>query len=141
MCIRDSFKFSSTIEWLAAGLELNIVDDNLRYSLQYYRLEEFHLFDNSAERTQIGFKIGKQTEGSLIRFKYQAGVAYYNGNNSGFYFRNKIKEFHTIGLTTAVGLEYMPFSFLSIGLDLETNINKRESIYMPLLKISLGKIR
>lgn len=134
-------KFEDDNGFIARGLELNLHTNKLLFSLQFYRFSEFHLFDNSAERAQVGFKIGRQTEGKLFRFKYQAGFSYYGGRNEGFYFRNMNKNISALGLTTKVGVEIMPLPFLSISLDLETNINNQESIYMPLLKIGLGKIR
>jgi len=127
--------------WFSGGLELDFHRNDMLYTLQYYRFIEFNFFDNSAERTQIGFQIGKQSDYKLLRFVYQAGLAYYGGANVGFEYRDTYKSVSTIGLTTKVGLRFMPLSFLSIGLDLETNINSKESIYMPMFKIGIGRIR
>ena len=127
--------------WLVTGLELDVYKNNLLYSFQYYHLENYVIFGRSAHRTQVGFRLGKQTNGHLLRFRYQLGIAYYDGQYKYPTSRGEKGEVSALGLTTRIGFEYIPFSFLSIGLDVESNFNAEESILMPLLKIGIGKIR
>ena len=47
----------------------------------------------------------------------------------------------TLGFPVKVGGRFLPFSFLSIGLDLQTHLNHRKIIVRPTLSIGIGKLK
>lgn len=136
--IGSYIKFNGEPGLITIGSELEFYQNKLRFSLQYYRHANLVIFGFAQERTQIGLRIGSQTEGRLFRCRYQIGLAQYKGSQVYNFFEEN--RFSTLGLTTKVGIEFKPIPFMSIAFDLETNINSEESIFMPLIKIGIGKI-
>ena len=47
----------------------------------------------------------------------------------------------TLGFPVKVGGRFFPFSFLSIGLDLQTHLNHTKIIVRPTLSIGVGKLK
>ncbi len=91
------------------------------------------------------------TRNEKFRFQYQAGIGMFWGTlrtdeydkvNSTLltnaYFT---KEVSTVGFPLKIGGRYIPFEFLSIGIDLQANLNFEKSIIIPMLSIEMGKLR
>jgi hypothetical protein len=135
------------------GAELNVLRNKFIYSLDYYRYEEFVLFspDPSVYYNQIGLMIGKYVGDKLFRFQYQGGIAPFWGikrtelikEGSGIFSSDYYdkENFFTMGLTIKLGFKIVPSQFLSIGIDLQTNLNPERPVYMPMISIEIGKLR
>lgn len=135
------------------GAELNVLRNKFIYSLDYYRYEEFLIFgpDPSEYYNQIGLMIGKYVGDELFRFQYQAGIAPFWGIRRTELIKEGIgifssdyhekENFFTIGITLKLGFKIVPTSFLSIGIDLQTNMNLENTVYMPMLSVEIGKLR
>jgi hypothetical protein len=87
-----------------------------------------------------------------VRFQYQSGIGIfwgtlrtdeYDKENLSFLFNNAYftKEVSTVGFPLKIGGRYIPFKFLSIGIDLQANLNFQKSIFRPMLSIEIGKLR
>ena len=135
------------------GAEINFLQNNYIFSGDYYKYEEWVLFSPTPGEyfNQIGLMIGKYKGNRLFRFQYQAGLASFWGlkrtelikKGSGFFSSDKYQSdnFFTVGLTTKLGFKIVPLTFLSIGIDLQTNINLENTVYMPMISIEIGKLR
>jgi hypothetical protein len=51
------------------------------------------------------------------------------------------KEVSTVGFPLKIGGRYIAFKFLSIGIDLQANLNFQKSIFRPMLSLEIGKLR
>lgn len=135
------------------GAEINLLQNDFVFSADYYRYEEWILFSPTPGEyfNQIGLMLGKYKGDRLFRFQYQAGLATFWGlkrtelikEGSGIFSSDKYESdnFFTIGLTTKLGFKIVPLTFLSIGIDLQTNINPENTVYMPMISIEIGKLR
>ncbi|TXT58644.1 MAG: hypothetical protein BAJALOKI3v1_1240001 [Promethearchaeota archaeon] len=135
------------------GVEMNVLKDKFLYSADFYRYEELVIFSPTPAEyyNQIGIMMGKFVGDKLFRFQYQGGIAPIWGikrtklvkEGSGIlatdYYENK--DFFTIGLVTKLGFKIIPTRFLSIGIDLQANINLENPVYMPMISIEIGKLR
>jgi hypothetical protein len=127
---------------IAKGGELVLRRNKFLYSLEFYRyMDVFDLLEGSHFRTQIGFKIGGHKSSRLFRFRYQGGVAQFKGRDQVYLAWDDNEIQSVLGITAKVGVEFMPFSFLSLGLDFEGNLNVDMKIAMPVLKVGIGNIR
>jgi hypothetical protein len=135
------------------GIELNVFKNQMLYSSDFYRMEETVLFGPTPSEyfNQFGVLIGSFKGGKLFRFQYQGGLASLWGlkrttlisEGTGLFPIDQYASnyFFTIGLSTKLGFKYIPFSFLAIGVDLQTNINLENVVYMPMLSLEIGKLR
>jgi hypothetical protein len=132
------------------GVELNVLKNKFIYSADFYRFDEFVILgpEPSEFYNQIGLMIGKYIGDELFRFQYQAGLASFWGlkrtdliSQGLFGDKYNSEKFFTIGLTTKLGFKIVPLKFLSIGIDLETNINLENIVFTPMLSIEIGKLR
>ena len=51
------------------------------------------------------------------------------------------KDFIALGVATKIGFKIIPFSFLSIGIDLQANINLENTVFIPFISVEIGKLR
>lgn len=51
------------------------------------------------------------------------------------------KEVSTVGFPLKIGGRYIPFEFLSIGIDLQANLNFQQSVIKPMLSVEIGKLK
>jgi hypothetical protein len=135
------------------GAELNVLKNRFIYSLDFYRYEELVIFSPTPSEyyNQIGIMIGKYKGNNLFRFQYQGGLASFWGTkrtdliNKGFGLfssdKYQSKHFYTVGLIGKFGFKIIPLTFLAIGIDLQTNINLENSVYIPMISIEFGKLR
>jgi hypothetical protein len=142
-------------EFYAEGIELNALSKSYIYSVGYYYGEDYEfLGDGPKEKyNQINLLFGKYIDlkNKKFRFQYQGGIGMIWGikrtdeldtTNSNiltnYYFTEK---FSTIGIPLKIGGRYIPFKFLSIGIDLQANINSTRTILRPMLSFEIGKLR
>lgn len=136
------------------GVEINVLKNSFIYSADYYRFDEFTLFGSTPQYfNQVGFLIGRYRrfkDNRIFRFVYQAGIASIWGlrnemiredYGTGEYSYYQGDNFFTVGLTTKLGIKIIPLTFFSIGVDLQTNINFKYPVYMPMITIEIGKLR
>lgn len=137
----------------AGGVEVNYIHNSFLFSLDYIRMEEFDILGPEPKEgySQIGLMVGKFTGNKYLRFQYQAGFASlwglkrtdFKSSGSGFLDSDLYysKNFFTVGLVAKLGFKVMPFNFMSIGIDINANINKEQPSIIPMLSIEFGSIR
>jgi len=144
------YKANKDKEGFTSGVELNVFNNESLFSADYYRFEEFTLFKSPDEYfNQIGLMVGKYNEQGNFRFQYQAGLGLMWGlkrsesiaATSLFNTEFESENFTTIGFIPKLSIQIIPFSFLSLGIDFQANINKENSVFMPLISIGIGKFR
>lgn len=143
-------------DFYSEGLEINVFSkSNLLYTIGYYYGEDYEfLGDTPTEKYhQLNLLFGKyiDTKNEKFRFQYQGGIGIFRGTlrtdkfdeeNSNIlnnaYFTKKIS---TIGFPLKIGGRYIPFNFLSIGIDLQANLNFQKSIIRPMFSLEIGRLR
>ena len=144
------YKANKDKEGFTSGVELNVFNNESLFSADYYRFEEFTLFKSPDEYfNQIGLMVGKYNEQGNFRFQYQAGLGLMWGlkrsesiaATSLFNTEFESENFTTIGFIPKLSIQIIPFSFLSLGIDFQANINKENSVFMPLINVGIGKFR
>lgn len=135
------------------GVEFHVLKNKFLYSVDFYRYEELVIFSPTPAEyyNQFGAMMGKYVGEKLFRFQYQGGIAPIWGakrtklvkEGTGIlatdYYDNE--NFFTVGLVTKLGFKIIPATFLSIGFDLQANINLENTTYMPMISIEIGKLR
>lgn len=137
------------------GIEINSFSRKYIYSIGYNKEDEGTLFGNSPSEqyNQLNLLFGKykDSKNDKFRFQYQGGIGRfwgtirtneYDAQNSTLltnaYFT---KQVSTVGLPIKIGGRYIPFNFLSIGIDMQANLNSEKSIISTVLSIEIGKLR
>ncbi len=138
---------------VTGGLELDAYKGNTIYSIDYFVFGEFTLMDPipADAFNQLGFMIGTYTRQKFFRVLYQAGLAAffgkrytesvngYGGTSSYSYYEED--RFFTPGLAAKLALKVVPFNFLSLGIDLQTNINLKQPVFFPCLSLEVGRLK
>jgi hypothetical protein len=131
------------------GAELNFTTHYFMYSLGYNYNQELNIFLPLPHEDlhQANFLFGSFIDRNSFRFEYQAGVGMVWGTHrttlqsSGFLWEQyDSQEFQTISLPLRVGLKYIPFQFMSVGLEFLVNINPEKTIALPMLTLNFGRI-
>lgn len=137
----------------AVGGEVYLSRKAVVYSLSYYYLKEYEfVFGNWPEEylNEISVSLGKFKGDKIFRFQYQAGISALWGVKRGAFDRNgglisgdyyQRKEYQTVGLSGKLGFKIVPLKFLSIGLDLQGNLNTEEPFLMNMISIEIGRLR
>jgi hypothetical protein len=135
------------------GAEFNVLYNKYIFSIDYFKFEEWAIFSDTPEEyfNQIGLMFGAFNGDRIFRFQYQAGLASFWGlrrtelDKEGFGIFSsdeyKSENFFTVGIETKLGFKIIPLTFLSIGIDLQANINLKNTVLMPMLSIEIGKLR
>lgn len=141
--------------YYAEGVELNAFSRSFVYSLGYISGDEYVSSDYlpKERHTMINALIGKyiDSKNQKFRFQYQAGIGLLlvttNETNSVqlplrgvTVTTQKTIGPRTLGFPVKVGGRYLPFSFLSIGIDLQTHLNHKKIIVRPTVSIGVGKL-
>jgi len=144
---------NSKVGGFAGGVEINYINNIFLFSLDYIRLDEFNILGPEPQENynQIGLMAGKFTGNKYLRFQYQAGVGPLWGlkrtdlKSSGTGLLGpeiyNSKDFFTVGLVAKLGFKVIPFNFMSIGIDINANVNKERTSIIPMLSIEFGSIR
>ena len=142
-------------DFYSEGLEVNAFSRSYLYTIGYYYGEDYGFMgDTPTEKyNQFNLLFGKyiDTKNEKFRFQYQGGIGVfwgtlrtdeYNEQNSSIltnaYFTQEVSS---ISFPLKIGVRYIPFNFLSIGIDLQANLNFQKSIFRPMLSIGIGKLR
>lgn len=137
------------------GVDINVFSKSFLYTIGYYYGEDYEFFgDTSNEHyNQLNLLFGKyiDLQHQNFRIRYQAGIGMfwgalkndeYDKENSTFlndaYFTDEVS---TIGFPIKIGGRYIPFKFLSIGVDIQANLNFEKSIIRPMLCLDIGKLK
>jgi len=147
------YNFASNDAGSILGIEMNVFKNKILYSTDYYRMEEMLLFGPKPSEyfNQFGVLIGSYKGDKKFRFQYQGGLASLWGlkrttlisEGTGLFPVDHYASnyFITIGLSTKLGFKFIPFTFLAIGVDLQTNVNMENVVYMPMLSLEIGILR
>lgn len=149
------YNFGLDDEGKVFGVELNIVNQNdIIYSIDYYNFEEYYLYGDlpSEYFHQVGLMIGKRIGQDYFRMQYQGGIAMFSGmmrsdeliqEGSGFNNPDVWGEdkFTTVGLIGKIGCKIVPFKFMSLGFDLQANLNTQKVVYMPIFSVEIGRLK
>ena len=139
-------------EGFTGGAELNVLKQNFLFSAEYYEFEEFVLFESPTEHfNQLGLMVGKYNDNGIFRLQYQLGLGLMWGvkrteliiKDPPIFFNTQFesKDFIALGVATKIGFKIIPFSFLSIGIDLQANINLENTVFIPFISVEIGKLR
>ncbi len=136
------------------GVEVNAFSKNFMYSIGYYSGSEYELiFDDKPYQkySQFNLLFGQSLGKNKFRFQYQGGLGIIWGTKrtdeliieetSLFVNTYKIKEFTTVSFPLKIGWKYIPFKFMSIGMDLQLNLNFERPVLRPMFSVEFGKLR
>lgn len=146
-----SFKGTTYIfaDRFETGVELNAFSKKHLFTLGYYFDRETSILSASFQGDiyrQLNLLIGgySDTKNEKFRMQYQAGVGQLwikrRAESSEEVFRTT-QDSETTTLPLRIGGRYMPFPFLSIGIDILANINEHKTLLRPMLSIEIGKLR
>lgn len=142
-------------DFYSEGGEINAYTKSYLYTVGYYYGEDYEfLGDEPTEKyNQLNLLFGKyvDTKNEKFRFQYQAGIGLFwarlrtneldKRDTNWISNRYYTKYISTIGFPLKIGGRYIPFKFLSIGIDLQANLNFQKSIFRPMLSLEIGKLR
>ena len=137
--------------YYAEGVELNAFSRSFVYSLGYTSGDEYVSSDHlpKERHTMVNALIGKyiDSKNQKLRFQYQTGIGLLlvtketiTAYPTSIFVEQTIGP-GTLGFPVKVGGRYLPFSFLSIGLDLQTHLNHKKIIVRPTVSIGVGKLK
>lgn len=151
------FSVSAKYQFLGVNikcLEADIIVNKFivgAYGMQFKDDGFFILKVPEAHNKQFGILFGSYTNFGKCRLQYQAGVGTIAGlkrtkllekNNFIWpieYYESK--NYSTLGLSTRIGFKYIPFTFMSVGIDVMSNLNNEKIDLSPMLSINLGLLR
>jgi len=142
-------------DYYSEGIEINAFSKSYLYSVGYYYGEDYDFLDETPTEkyNQLNLLFGQyfDTKNEKFRFQYQGGIGMFWGTirtdefdeeNSNILTNAYItEEISTIGFPLKIGGRYIPFKFLSIGIDLQANLNFQKTIFRPMLSLEFGKLR
>lgn len=125
---------SGGLKGMISSFEAGVLKNNTALGIAYVRTSEIFGQDNS---DALDVTIGRfRKENSFMFFHAQAGIG-------ALWIREwnidaeKIDSFFTVGVPLKAGVKFIPPKFLSIGIDLQANINSQKSMYMILLTLGV----
>ena len=121
------------------GVETNYLRNGWIFSADFFHFQEIgYLSAIDDIYQQVGLMAGKYYGDRLFRIELQGGIAALWGvGESDPSDPGNISA----GLVLKTGFKFIPLHFFSIGLDLQSNINSRKPLFMPLISIEIGKLR
>lgn len=140
-------------EGFTGGIEIDLFEDNTIYSIDYFLFGEFTLMDPVPDDVynQIGFMIGKYTDKKFFRVQYQLGLAPFFGKmnteslsgepGTPSYRYYEEDKFFTLGLVAKLGFKLVPVKQISIGIDVQTNLNLKQPVFFPCLSLEVGRLK
>jgi hypothetical protein len=122
------------------GFETNYLRNGWMFSADFFHFQEIHLFSSDEDMfRQVGIMAGKYYGDRLFRVQLQGGIA--SIWETGYRDSSEPEKFSTVGFVLKTGFKFIPLSFLSIGVDLQSNLNNKKSLFMPLISIEFGRLR
>ena len=138
--INPKFGIYNWLENDAGGLltvEAGIIKDKHIFMTSYSRGEQIY---GPQILNTIDFNYGKFIGERLFRFQYQAGLGVIWGDSRSDYSDDK-SDFFTVGIPLKLGFKILPIKYLSLGIDIQANLNLENSMYMPMISLEFGKLR
>ena len=133
------------------GLEVNILKNKFIYSMDYLGHNKFGTLIgfNDPSQNQLSIMLGKYKGEKQFRIQYQAGINVFWGqfsSSSGTQPWIGIgggsrTPFSTIGVASKIGFKGISSKNVSIGIDLQMNLNAEKILIMPLFSIEIGNLR
>jgi hypothetical protein len=129
---------------LVIGGEINLLYNKYIFSLDYYHCMEIMAIPLY---NQINFLVGKETAGKYFRLQFQGGLGAFWGVKEGKWIDRtwfgyyETEKFLTFGVPIKLGFKTIPARFISIGIDLQANLNFEKPLYMSMVSIGFGKFR
>jgi len=141
----------------AIGVEADLYIDRWVVAVDYLHMEGWS-FKNPGQyyTNQVGVFFGRTFGPQLLQFHTLAGAAKTSGvRNTGIIGYNYQvlhqifghepiygqEAFNQIGFVAKAGIRFIPSRVFSMGLDLQTNLNKKQSIGMVLVSLQFGLLR
>ncbi|MAR68054.1 MAG: hypothetical protein CL833_12475 [Crocinitomicaceae bacterium] len=125
------------------GLEVNILKNKFIYSIDYLGHNKFGTLIgfNDPSQNQLSIMMGKYKGEKQFRIQYQAGINVFWGqfsSSSGTQPWIGIgggsrTSFSTIGVASKIGFKGISSKNVSIGIDLQMNLNAEKTLIMPLI--------
>ncbi len=131
------------------GIDLNFTTAKFIYSAGYNYNAELQILNPEPREyfRQANLLFGSLVAKKSFRFEYQGGLGVVWGvrrttlKSSGFLVDNyNSKEFRTMSLPLKGSIKYVPFQFMSIGLDVLVNINPEKTFTVPMLTLNFGRM-
>lgn len=120
------------------GGEFNVLSKKYILSFDYYHTVQVM---NIESFNQIDLMFGKYFSEKSFRFQMQVGLGSLWGiNETGYSTSYKKEDISSFGVPLKAGFKLLVTSFLSIGVDFQTHLNPKKSIYMTMFSIEIGKL-
>jgi hypothetical protein len=122
------------------GVETSYLRNGWIFSVDFYQLEEIEYFSSDEDiLRQVGIMAGKYYGDRLFRVQLQGGIApiWQIGLREG----SEPEKFTTVGFVLKTGFKVIPLPFFSIGIDLQSNLNPKKALFMPLISLEFGRLR
>jgi hypothetical protein len=140
ICIGKDF------EGFGAGLEFSLITNQSIWSFDVYLGENMSILgDSNARFRQVEILFGKYIGTRQLRLQYQGGFAPTWGIKKGYYTDTgdyiEEESYMTFGLTGKLGLKILVSHSVSLGVDLQGNLNLKNPMFFPSVSIEIGKLR
>jgi len=118
------------------GDEFNFLKKKMIFSLDYYHCKFTFIGSKVEKFDQFDLLFGKYLDYNSFRIQFQGGLGTFKGITY-----NESEEIFTLGIPLKIGLKYLISRSVSIGVDLQANLNLKYPIYMPMLSIEFGELK
>jgi len=118
------------------GDEFNFLKKKMIFSLDYYHCKFTFIGSKVEKFDQFDLLFGKYLDYNSFRIQFQGGLGTFKGITY-----NESEKIFTLGIPLKIGLKYLISKSVSIGLDLQANLNLKYPIYMPMLSIEFGALK
>jgi hypothetical protein len=118
------------------GDEINFLKNKMIFSLDYYHCKFTFIGSKVEEFDQFDFLFGKYLDYNSIRIQFQGGLGIFKGITY-----NESEKIFTLGIPLKIGLKYLISKSISLGFDLQANLNFKYPIYMPMLSMEFGELK
>jgi len=118
------------------GDEINFLKNKMIFSLDYYHCKFTFIGSKVEKFDQFDFLFGKYLDYNSFRIHLQGGLGTFKGITY-----NESERIFTLGIPLKIGLKYLISKSVSLGLDLQANMNLKYPIYMTMLSIEFGKLK
>jgi hypothetical protein len=138
------FSANSSLPGTNYGGELDLLKNKLILGLDYYHSKFKFIFDTEEYFNQFDLLLGryfnifidKELNMILLRFEIQAGIGSFKGITY-----NDSKSISALGIPVKLGIKHLYSDSVSLGVDLQANLNSQYPIYMIMASLELGKLK
>ena len=118
------------------GDEINFLKRKMIFNLDYYHCKFTFIGSKVQKFDQFDFLFGKYLDYKSFRIQFQGGLGTFKGITY-----NDSEMIFTLGIPLKIGLKYLISKSVSIGFDLQANLNHEYPIYMPMLSMEFGELK